>query len=281
MNLQYIKYFITLAEYKNFTRAAEKNFVVQSTFSSGIKKLEEILDCQLFYRDKRNVNLTLEGERLLPKAKELLSLWNNIETSYKNDTNKILKIGILDTIHHSDVVVPSLKQFKDLYQAYSFELQEGPQAKLLNRLKKKELDVIFIQDEELEHEHFAKSFVYEERLEVMMPASHELRDKTQLKLADLDGLPFIEHGNCVLNEEVNAAFKDRGLYMNKVFHAHHNDMLTALVSANLGVSMMARPKTPPDLVCFIPIADAEFKRDIMMVWNRKNHSQALQCFLSV
>ena len=55
MNLQFVKYFAALAEVGNFTQAAEKVHVVQSTFSTGIKKLEQQLNCKLFYRDNRQV----------------------------------------------------------------------------------------------------------------------------------------------------------------------------------------------------------------------------------
>ncbi len=281
MNLQFLKYFITLAEYKNFTISAEKNFVVQSTFSAGIKKLEEALDAQLFYRDKRNVNLTAEGELLLPKAKEILSLWNTIEADFKSEKNKILKIGVLNTIHHTDIVVPILKKFKELYKSYHFELAEDSQNELLHKLKKNEIDVIFIQDTEIDEKLFDKRFVFEENLEVIVSKTHELSDRKQLKLAELDNVPFIEHGSCVLSKKVKEEFKERGYTFNKVFNAQHSDMLTSLVASDLGISLMAKPKKYPDTVAFVPLADIEFKRDIVAVWKLDNKSNELQCFLSV
>lgn len=281
MNLQFIRYFVTLAEYKNFTKAAEKNFVVQSTFSAGIKKLEQELDCKLFYRDKRNVHLTKEGERLLPRAKEMLALWHSIEASFKQDNIKTLKIGLLNTIHHTDAVVPVLKKFKELYESFHFELIEDGQSQLLERLKKEELDVIFIQDAPLDNATFSKQFVYEEKLQVMVSNTHELKGKSHLKLEELHNVPFIEHGNCVLNQEVSTSFKTKSLNLNIVFTADHNDMLTSLVGSNLGISLMAKPKSHSSSVVYIPLADAEFKRNIVAVWKSNNTSEELKCFLSV
>ncbi|WP_425075257.1 LysR family transcriptional regulator [Psychroserpens sp. S379A] len=281
MNLQFIRYFITLAEDKNFTKAAEKNFVVQSTFSSGIKKLEQELDCKLFYRDKRNVALTKEGEDLLPKAKELLRLWNAIEVSFKDKGTKPLKVGLLDTIHHTDAVVPVLKKFKELYQSYHFELFEDQQSPLFDRLKKEELDIIFIQDAPIDETLCSKRFVYEEKLDVMLSKTHELHTKKQLRLDELDNIPFIEHGNCVLNKEVSNAFDKNQVNLNVVFKANHSDMLTSLVASNLGVSLMAKPKSHSDAVVYIPLAGHEFKRNIVAVWKKDNTSKVLKAFLSV
>ena len=281
MNLQFIRYFITLAEDKNFTKAAEKNFVVQSTFSSGIKKLEQELDCKLFYRDKRNVALTKEGEDLLPRAKKLMRLWNAIEVSYKDKGTKPLKIGLLNTIHHTDAVVPVLKKFKELYQAYHFELIEDLQNHLFDRLKKEELDIIFVQDAPIDETLYSKRFVYEEKLDVMLSKTHELHTKNQLRLNELHNIPFVAHGNCVLNEEVSKTFDEKQLNLNVVFKANHSDMLTSLVASNLGVSLMAKPKSHSDAVVYIPLADHEFKRDIVAVWKTENTSKVLKAFLSV
>lgn len=281
MNLQYFKYFITLAEHKNFTKAAEKNFVVQSTFSAGIKKLEEILDCKLFYRDKRNVSLTKEGEQLLPKAKEMLTLWNNIETSYKSEQFKTLTIGVQNNIYHADVVMPVLKNFKTLYPSCAVELIEGLPEQLIDKLRKDELDVIFAQDTDLESDVFAKSLVHEENVQVLLPASHELQNRKKIKLEELDGLPFIEHANCILTREVEKEFQEKNYHFNTVFSAQNTDILTSLVAANMGISLMPKPKSHIDSLIFVPLADAQFKRRIMMIWKHSNQSQALKHFLSV
>jgi len=210
-----------------------------------------------------------------------LSLWNTIEADFKDDKMKLLRIGVLNTIHHADVLVPTLKRFKELYQAYRFELIEASQASLLESIRKNELDVVFVQDMDLKNSPFSKRFVYEEKLEVVLPASHELRNKSKVKLSDLDGLPFIKHGNCVLTHDVEKAFKEKGVNLNNVFSAQHSDMLASLVSSNLGISLMAKPEVYSNAITFIPIADAEFKRDIVIVWKANNNSQALQCFLGV
>ncbi len=64
--------FVTVAQTLNFTSAARRNGVPQSTVSRQIDALEEQLGAQLFYRTRRQVQLTEEGRTFLPYAREIL-----------------------------------------------------------------------------------------------------------------------------------------------------------------------------------------------------------------
>jgi LysR family cyn operon transcriptional activator len=64
MELRHLRYFDALAETLNFTRAAERLHVTQSTLSHQIKQLEEELGSPLFDRSGKRVRLTETGEVL-------------------------------------------------------------------------------------------------------------------------------------------------------------------------------------------------------------------------
>ncbi len=280
MNLQFIKYFIVLAETKNFTKAAEKMYVVQSTFSSGIKKLEEYLGCQLFYRDKRNVNLTPEGFALLPKAKKLLSQWNVIESEFTITDQKILHVGILNNIFF-DAIIPNFKSFQELYSQYQVQITEENKDSLLAMLQKEKLDGIYIENEPIDENIFENKMVYEEKLDVALPLNHPLALKNQLNLKSLNGLPFIERCNCPLFNEVEEAFTENDIKTIPVFKANNDDTVTSLISSGIGISLLAKPSKPVEGIKFIPLNDADFKRQIIFVWKKDRISKALQNFLSV
>ncbi len=72
MDLSQLRSFVTVAQTLNFTSAARRNGVPQSTVSRQIDSLEEQLGAQLFYRTRRQVKLTEEGRAFLPYAREIL-----------------------------------------------------------------------------------------------------------------------------------------------------------------------------------------------------------------
>lgn len=69
-----LRSFTILAETRSFSRTAERIGRSQSAVSTQIQKLEEMLGCTLFDRDRRNVRLTEEGEKLLGYASQILRL---------------------------------------------------------------------------------------------------------------------------------------------------------------------------------------------------------------
>lgn len=65
-----LRYFLTLADELNFTRAAARLNVVQQSLSAGITRLEEQIGVKLFERTTRNVALTDAGTAWLPYARD-------------------------------------------------------------------------------------------------------------------------------------------------------------------------------------------------------------------
>lgn len=65
MELQQLRYFVTVAELGNFTRAAEKCLVSQPSLSQQIIKLEKEIGHPLIERLGRSLRLTSAGEVFL------------------------------------------------------------------------------------------------------------------------------------------------------------------------------------------------------------------------
>ena len=73
MDIQQLNCFISVAQTLNFSEAARRNFVSQSTVSRYIGDLEKEFGVQLFTRSHRDVLLTNEGKTLLPYALEMIA----------------------------------------------------------------------------------------------------------------------------------------------------------------------------------------------------------------
>jgi DNA-binding transcriptional LysR family regulator len=70
--LRQLRYFVAVAEELNFTRAAQRMYIVQQALSSAIRQFERQLGVELFVRTTRRVELTSAGEALLPYARQAL-----------------------------------------------------------------------------------------------------------------------------------------------------------------------------------------------------------------
>ena len=100
-SLRQLRYFLTLAETLNFTRAAEACFVSQSTLSAGLKELEATLGVQLVERDKQTVALSEVGTALLPRARQVLAAAEDLSASAADAARPMhgqLRLGVIPTI---------------------------------------------------------------------------------------------------------------------------------------------------------------------------------------
>ena len=72
MNTEQLRYFVSVARYRNFTETAREFYVTQPAVTHQISALEREVGARLFLRTTRNVSLTRAGEHFLEDAKRIL-----------------------------------------------------------------------------------------------------------------------------------------------------------------------------------------------------------------
>ncbi len=103
MSIRALRYLIALAECPNFTRAAERCSVTQSTLSIQLRKLEEYLGVRLFERDRSHVALTEDGRKVLRFARVAVRAADRIVTVSRasmlpSSTGFLLKRSIVNAV---------------------------------------------------------------------------------------------------------------------------------------------------------------------------------------
>jgi len=88
LDIQSLRSFIKISELRNFTRAAEALYVTQPAISQQIRRLEDTLGAQLFIRDSKQALLTLEGERLLKYAREIVDSNDKVADIFSEKLSK-------------------------------------------------------------------------------------------------------------------------------------------------------------------------------------------------
>lgn len=73
MHVRLVRYFLALVNERHFARAADACGVSQPTLSAAIGSLEQQLGKRLVVRDRRFIELTPEGEAILPWARQLVA----------------------------------------------------------------------------------------------------------------------------------------------------------------------------------------------------------------
>lgn len=175
MELRHIRYFLTVAEELNFTRAAEKLNMAQPPLSRQIQDLEKELGTRLFIRKPHALQLTEAGILYRQYALQVLDL---VEKS-KEDIREMNR-GLQGTLYLASVEghAPHLfsgwmSGFHKLYPHVQYNLWNGNSDDVTNRVMKGLCDLAIIM-EPYNAEGLYGFKVYEEPWVVMFPPGHPL-----------------------------------------------------------------------------------------------------------
>lgn len=142
INFELYKVFYHAAKNLSFTKAAESLFVTQSSVSQSIKQLEAHLNVLLFIRNKRNMQLTKEGEMLffhISKAHDLIKAGErNIENTKALGYGEV-KIGASDTICRY-VLLEYIQRFHADYPKIKINITNQPSMQTLEDIAGGKMD---------------------------------------------------------------------------------------------------------------------------------------------
>lgn len=93
MDIKQLRSFVAIVDYHNFSRAAEKLNISQSTISTHLLQLEKELNARLVYRTTQNVEITEEGRTVYKYAVQILEMMNCVYQSCTGEAKHFIRIG--------------------------------------------------------------------------------------------------------------------------------------------------------------------------------------------
>jgi LysR family hydrogen peroxide-inducible transcriptional activator len=283
MNLRALQYFVTLADLKHFSKAADACFVSQPTLSTQVRKLEEELGVQLVERSPKNIMLTPVGEEIAQRAQQVLHDVEQIRTvarrSHNPDQGR-LRLGLFPTL--APYLLPHVvTKLRHRYPQLHLQLSEEKTEDCLNLLRRGVLDAALLALP-VPSEGFEIEILFQEPFVVALPADHELAVKKQIRLEDLSGseLLLLEEGHC-LREHALEVCALAGAHERVDFHATSMETLRQMVAANVGITLMPVLAIKPPIaktknLVIRPFSGTAPARTIALVWRS---SSALGSFL--
>ncbi|WP_101845173.1 LysR family transcriptional regulator [Halobacillus sp. Marseille-P3879] len=172
-----------IAEEKSLTKAAEKLFITQPALSYRLKQLEESFQTKLFFRTKKGIEFTSEGEFLVDYAKDRIEEYLTLKDEIFNMGNEVrgtLRIGV--SSNFAQYKLPALlKKFSTSYPNIQFKVQTGWSTEIMNLLNQSQIHLGILRgDYDWEGE---KSLLTKEQLYII--------SKNKISLAELPQFPFI------------------------------------------------------------------------------------------
>lgn len=282
LELRHFNYFLAVAEELHFRKAAEKLFISQPGLSRQIKQMEEILETNLFVRDKKKVSLTPAGEYL---KSELEFILNHLEVTKKQlkaiEAGKLgeIRIGFLGSAMQN--VIPELLiQLKHKYSGIKANLEELSNNAQVNAVLKDKLDLGFVRLARVPKGLELLS-VFEDTFSVVLPKNHVFTKKTfkgMHQLSEESFILFSQNYSPLYYDTVMSICEDAG-FTPKISHKSvHAQTIFKLVENSMGIAIV-----PTSLqhgfqmdVKFIELKNIPQKAVLSVIWKTDNRNPALK-----
>ncbi|MFT3945023.1 MAG: LysR family transcriptional regulator [Ancrocorticia sp.] len=284
MELQQMRYVVAIAEEKNFTRAAERCFVVQSSLSHQIKAVERELGVTLFARTSRKVELTAAGEAFVVAARVSIEAAERAATDAIAATGHIqgtLTIGLIPTV--TAINIPEqLARFHRHYPDVRIQLKDGGSTEFIDAISNGTMDIAVLGlPDDMTPAGVETRVLARERHVAVVSTEHRLADRKRLQLVDLADEVFVDfpHGTPG-RAQSDLAFQNAGIQREVAFEAMNIDLMLGLARHNLGIALLSPAAVPQDKrLSTIPVTDGPTRIEYL-AWSNFNPSPATEAFLN-
>lgn len=241
IELRHLRYFIAVAEELHFGRAARRLHLAQPPLSQQIRKLEEILGCQLFLRTSRAVRLTAAGEAFLERARRTLrNVKDDMEEArgIGRGEQGLLRVGFISSAMLT-AIPRTFGVYHGRFPKVQLQLFESYTASVMRSLLSGEIDVGILRDGGPSNGLQVEP-IYSEPYVAVLPRQHPLAANKSITAAALRDEPFVFHtpsAGTRAFEKPMSLCEEHGFRPRIVQEAPQWLTLLRLVGAGLGVTI--------------------------------------------
>ena len=287
MELRHMRYFVAVAEERNFTRAAQRLHLAQPSLSRQIRALEDELGVALLHRRKGGLTLTAGGNEYLAQARRLLAdadaAVRLTQAAGRLELGRLV-IGSVEPALASGLLASILKAFSIAHPGVQVETREYVSVEQYRFIAARELDAGFVYRPPEDTSLYDSFTVLENRHVAALPANHRLAQKRELILRDLAGEPFVQFPRRLWPERIDAIARkcaDAGFTMRVVQEAQPMHSLLNFVGRGFGVALVPDPICwPAGCVVFKKVKDFDLTASFQLAWLHANDSKLLRDFIA-
>ena len=274
INLNLYKVFYDVCKYGSFSKTAEFTYTTQSAISKSIKKLEEDLETQLFYRNSNGIELTNEGRELFKYVEESyanLLTAERVILETQNLERGTLNIGLPSHIA-SFFFFDKIIDFHKKYPNIEIKLISGSTHQLLELIDKHEIDLI-IDTAPINTSNMDLTVIDLFEVKYAFICNKEQYDKYKhiKSIKDLQEIPLIIPPKGTSNrKKLDQLFIKYNVTPKKIINIHTSEVILNAVNHDLGIGYLISDIVKKDKnYKYINIKEELPTTNIVFAYNKK------------
>jgi len=279
MTLSELRFVVSVAQEKNFRRAAAKSFVSQPALSLAIKKIENELGVLIFERNRMGISLTTVGEKIVNQAQIVLEEVDKIKAisvAERNTQQVEVKIGLIYSI--APYLLPSIIPLvKNSSPEIILEAEEDITTNLVKKLDEGSIDAAIIALP-FDVPGIETQPLYDEPFKVLIPTKHPWNNKQKINAKDLknEKILLLDNTHCFSMQvrEACPGISDKA----EVQVGTSLETIRNMVASNLGISILPQSATANnysnDLINILPFESPIPFRRVAMAFRQGSSKQS-------
>lgn len=242
MEMQQVRYFLSVARTLNFTRAAEDCNVTQPALTRAIKQLEDELGGELIRREGRLSHLTDLGNRMLPLLQQCFEAAlaaKSIAAKVKKGEVPTLALAVSRTLDLEYLMQP-LGEMHRSFAGFQLKLRRGTGGQIAAMLKNGEVDLAIGGPMGESWDRLEAWPMFSEAFDLVVGVDHPLamRNDLDLDVELIRDQRFLVHAGTDIAEFETDRLSAAGINLDNAHEVDSDRDLEALVIAEFGVAIM-------------------------------------------
>jgi len=273
--LRQLEYLVAVAEERHFSRAAERCHVTQPALSAQIRELEELLEVQLFERDRRRVLVTPAGAALAERARTVLLEVDELVEAARVAQRPLcgtLRLGVIPTV--SPYLLPQvLPRLRRRFPELDLLLREDQTDRIVADLAAGRLDLLLLALE-ADLGDVETLPLFRDDFVAVIPSGHPLAKRKRLRESDLadEQVLLLEDGHC-LRDQALAVCSAQGANEFGDFRATSLTTLMQMVRGSEMLTLLPKLAVPVETrgrtdLRVVPFGSPAPHRTIGLAWRR-------------
>lgn len=243
MDIRQLKYFIAVANTRNFTRASEQLHIAQPPLSRQIQLLEQELGVQLLLRNSRPLRLTEAGRVFYEQALQITNRLDQLKSTTQQiglNQRQTLSIGFVASTLYGGL--PALvRKLRQHYPDLDIQLVELTSMQQITALKSGRIDIGFgrIRSNDAA---VTRIVLREERLVLALPPSSPLAaEACQLSLKAVHGQKLIvypKEPRPSFADHILSLLRDQSIRPSEIHEVREIQTALGLVAAESGLCLI-------------------------------------------
>lgn len=241
VNFDYYKVFYYVAKFKNITAAASALYLSQPSVSRCIANLEGALDCKLFTRSKKGVELTPEGKLLFKHitiaCKHIFSAEEEISI-YNKSKGGIIRLGISEAALHGSAL-SRLVEFHRSFPLVKLKIDNMTTPEAIDALRSNLIDAAIVTSPFVDKDDLNIT-VLDKLQDILIggPEFADLKDKT-ISLSDIPRYPLVAmQSSSSTRHYLDNIFRLHNILIRPDIELASIHLVLPLVKNNLGIGFV-------------------------------------------